>query len=360
MAASRKAEQIRSYEEVRPQYVALSASLQNLIESLLRSEGIRFHLVESRAKTTESFSEKISRPGKRYKSPLSDMTDLCGVRVICNFHDDIAKVIDILRTEFVVKEEQFSNSRESLESFRFGYLSYHLICQISERRYELPEWRQFKNLNVEIQVRTVVQHAWSAVSHIVNYKQDSDVPSALQRKLNRLAGLFELVDEQFVEIRNERLNNQLQAKNSIASGDKTIKISAYSVKEFLAASDVKKLLVDNATEAGFDIYEEGENPYNFTDDETDEDSISHLSSISHRLGLKSVSDLEIALKSANLSIFERLINDDDGDSWSASPAFLAILALIDVYKKAIKKEDLTSNGFHESIADRVIKAAKAA
>jgi trimethylamine:corrinoid methyltransferase-like protein len=58
-------------------------------------------------------------------------------------------------------------------------------------------------MHAEVHVRTVLQHAWAAISHSLQYKKEDDVPAALRRRLNRLAALLELADQEFTTLSAE-------------------------------------------------------------------------------------------------------------------------------------------------------------
>ena len=180
--------------------------------------------------------KKISRSGKSYTSPLEEITDLCGCRVILYYQDDVDRAAEAIKREMFVVEENLSRQPQLLEVDRFGYLSAHYIVSIGEiTRSKLTEWNAYVDLVAEIQVRTVIQHAWSAVFHALQYKQQAAIPSKLQRRLHRIAGLFELADEEFVGLRNEREALRLQARHELEKGNESAPLTAATISEFLAS-----------------------------------------------------------------------------------------------------------------------------
>lgn len=104
----------------------------------------------------------------------------------------------------------------------------------------MPEWRSFKNFHAEIQVRTVLQHSWAAVSHALQHKREGDVPLALRRRIFRLAGLFELANEEFIQIRNENIEISERSTAAVIDNLPNIKIDAPIVRQFLKNSKVLK------------------------------------------------------------------------------------------------------------------------
>lgn len=194
---------------MRRDYEQLCTEVEYILRKRIIDQGIEVSSVTSRAKTLNSFLEKLQR--KHYDAPFDQLTDLAGTRVVCLYHSDIAKIVEILRSEFAIVED--IDKLDELGVDQFGYGARHLIVQLgkssSGARYD-----DLKHLSCEVQVRTVVQDAWAIIQHHMVYKRESQVPSKLQRKLNSLAGLFETVDDQFERIREEREEYVAEVRDS--------------------------------------------------------------------------------------------------------------------------------------------------
>ncbi len=228
-----KLDVVEEYREKLSTYESFTKKLHSLISELLENEGVKVHLIESRVKDVKSFSDKIVRPNKVYNSPLNDVTDLSGLRVIVYYNDDILKVAKVIEQEFEKLECEDTHQQNNYDADSFGYLSLHYIVKINKSRSSLKEWSRFKSIKSEIQIRTVLQHSWAAISHALQYKNENDVPKPLRRKLFRLAGLFELADEEFMSVRDRARSDKTDVKESIASGDTDIGISPISIEEFI-------------------------------------------------------------------------------------------------------------------------------
>ncbi|GAB5404291.1 MAG: GTP pyrophosphokinase family protein [Aureliella sp.] len=224
---------VDKYKRLEPLYQQYAARLDSLVVDLLKQRGIPVHATEYRSKSIESFKEKIGRPGKRYVNPLVELTDLAGNRVILYYQEDVDKVCDILRAEFAVDEPSSGKTSSQLTPDQFGYNSVHLIVGLGKKRRHLPEWHPFTELLAEIQVRTVLQHAWSAVSHSMQYKRESDIPTALRRRLNRLSGLFELADDEFSAIRIQRQELTKRLSKQLDEDDLSAELNRISISEYL-------------------------------------------------------------------------------------------------------------------------------
>lgn len=345
----------KSYTELRPQYQTFSIKINGLIEELLRTAGIHIHMIESRTKDIKSFEEKIKRKKKSYIS-LDDITDLSGLRVIVYYPEDIQKVIQVLRSEFEIDEKNSIVKGDEFNSNEFGYKSFHLVLNISNNRATLSEWQRYRDFKCEVQVRTVLQHAWASISHTLQYKTTHDVPKSLQRKLFRLAGLFELADEQFSEINKAHLTlaSQIQ-KESIDTSKRDLNL--LSVQQLIKKSNTVKTIYDIALKVGFTDWNDDMD----LDGPNEADTISGLISLCEHFQIQSIMTLEKDIKSLNNEIIESFLNKqlnadrENSEAWYVSPAFILSLVLFKVFKDRVDLTLLTNLGWNEQIAKRVIE-----
>ena len=81
----------------------------------------------------------------------------------------------------------------------FGYLSLHYVCSLPKDA-GFPQ--ELCDVRFEIQIRTIMQHVWSEINHDLGYKSDFGMPRAVIRQFARLAGMFEIIDEEFMRVRD--------------------------------------------------------------------------------------------------------------------------------------------------------------
>jgi putative GTP pyrophosphokinase len=190
---------VRQVVERRPDYEHLVDEVVYILRKRLADAALQVSSVSGRAKTLKSFLEKVQR--KSYDAPLEEVTDFAGVRVVCLYREDVARIEAIIRHEFDVMEKVDKDAEK--ETDQFGYGAVHFIVTLGKKssgaRYD-----DLKDLRCEIQVRTIMQDAWAIIQHHLIYKRESEVPRPLQRRLNSLAGLFETADDQFARIRQDR------------------------------------------------------------------------------------------------------------------------------------------------------------
>ncbi len=296
---------ISEYESKYSLYESFCSKISNLLNDLAKSHGIKIHLVESRAKTLDSFSEKIQRRGKKYNYPLKELTDLAGIRIIVFYDKDIDKICDILNNEFDIDTKNSVDKRELLSHDKFGYNSVHKVISLDSNRIKLTEWKKYRDLKAEIQVRTVLQHAWSVISHALEYKNELEVPKLSRRKLSRLSGLLELADEQFEELRKSQLKEIEESKNLIKKNELTQDINLISVEYYIGLSPLVNKMVDNLnlkfrTDKGkFKYPSPNQERINKEHDNT---MLSELISLCHHYGITTIDLLDNLIRNIDTSI----------------------------------------------------------
>ncbi len=340
-------------ETYRTRYASFSiyaARLKELIIQLIGRSGSKVHFVESRAKTPESFAEKIRRPGKNYDNPMEEIPDLVGVRIVLYYTDSVQAVGELLKQEFNVIEKESGHQPGAYEADQFGYLSMHYVVTLHKKRHELPEWQDWHDVRAEIQVRTVLQHSWAAVSHALQYKREGDVPLGLRRRLHRLAGLFELADEEFVGIRNEAETINVITKAELQKNPDVVHLDAQSLVHFMNESAEFKKLRAEAIDLGykFDLPD-------WEDDESDQkDFVGTVVENCHTLGIKFVADLKRALD-FDAKPFLKAAKEGE---WYVTDPFLLFLVLIKAKPAYFTVSMLKAEGFNQKLARRVVKVIK--
>jgi ppGpp synthetase/RelA/SpoT-type nucleotidyltranferase len=226
------------YEKEYPTCVDFAKELERLIQTVLRAKKIAVHSVTSRVKTRDSLEAKINGSPGRY-SRLSDITDLVGVRVITYFDDDVDRVGRVLRRQFAIADAE--DKRRSISPESFGYASLHYVVKLSPRRRRLLEYRRFRDCTAEIQVRSILQHAWAEIEHDLGYKTKLAVPQAYVRGFARIAGLLEVADNEFMRLRNELQRYERTIAAKIEGNPQVVPIDQASLLSLIQSDMVKTL-----------------------------------------------------------------------------------------------------------------------
>ena len=132
------------------------------------------------------------------------------------YEQDRESIEHIIESSFEIVEKVDKVQDSDVDQFGYGAL--HYIVKLKSN-YVGERYNDIRNLHCEIQVRTILQDAWALVAHHLSYKQESDVPKHLRRKLNALSGLFETADNQFQHIRDARESYQSKVTDAIDHSD---------------------------------------------------------------------------------------------------------------------------------------------
>ncbi|SUY46321.1 relA/spoT family protein [Clostridium putrefaciens] len=168
--------------------------------------------VTGRVKEISSILEKASK----FDIPLDrlqyEIEDIAGIRVMCQFVDDIEKVVELIRErkdmQIMYEKDYVANVKES------GYRSYHIII-----KYPVNMAEGQKDILAEFQIRTLAMNFWATVEHSLNYKYKQEIPYEIKGKLKNAADSAFKLDEQMLEIKDEIKDAQklFEVKSDIIS-----------------------------------------------------------------------------------------------------------------------------------------------
>lgn len=208
----------------------------NLLSDLLRQEGIITHHISGRTKEHESLNKKIDKKQGKYSS-LDDITDLVGIRIISYLESDVDVIAKLISKEFIIDPKNSIDKRE-LNIDQFGYKSLHLVVNLNNSRAGLTEYKDYKSLKCEIQIRSILQHAWAEIEHDLGYKGNSAIPDQYKRNFNRLAALLETADIEFDRLKRELTEYESEVGNLIKTAPQNVKIDQASLNQFNLENDI--------------------------------------------------------------------------------------------------------------------------
>jgi len=230
---------IDAFEKVRPLYEDFAEALRSILRETLSHRKIKAASIEARAKALDSLGRKAALASEndpsqpKYIDPLREITDLAAVRVITFFPKTVISVDEVVREELDVVERTDKGALLRQEE-KFGYQSVHYLVKLKKNRTELPEYARFRALIGEVQVRTVLQHAWAEIEHDIQYHSAETIPLAIRRRFMTLAGLLELADREFQAIQNADEQLRAAARKSVQLGKLgEVEISPDALKAYL-------------------------------------------------------------------------------------------------------------------------------
>ncbi|MCL8204020.1 GTP pyrophosphokinase family protein [Ligilactobacillus agilis] len=161
-----------------------------------RGQHSPIEFVTGRVKPIASIVEKMQRRNIRLDRLEEDMEDIAGVRVMCQFVEDIYLVVELLKQRYdmqVLEERDYiANQKAS------GYRSYHIVIS-----YPIQRLDGQRVVKAEIQIRTLAMNFWATIEHSLNYKYQGAFPSELAERLRRSAEAAFMLDKEMSDIREE-------------------------------------------------------------------------------------------------------------------------------------------------------------
>lgn len=229
------------YREQRADFVKLGEIVHTMLRSVTKEAGIPVMSIEHRIKDEKSLEGKLYRKGDGYQH-LDDITDILGARIICYFNDDVDRIGQIIEQTFAIDYENSSDKRALMRADAFGYLSLHYICTLPDEE-DYPD--ELRGKSFEIQIRTMLQHAWSDINHDLGYKSQFGVPRTITREFARLAGLLEIADNEFVRVRDDMNRYTEETRRKIIENDADdVLIDMISLDEYMRSNCEIRAFID--------------------------------------------------------------------------------------------------------------------
>lgn len=222
------------YQEFCTRYPNAAADFLGAIEDVLSDAGLTYDHVTARVKEWRSLRSKSRkrRPDGTlmYPHPWQDIHDLIGVRVTTYHSTEIPRIIEALTEVFEVRRS-VDKTAQTRVSGSFGYGSHHLILRVPPAQVT-PVLQAYAGREFEVQIRTVLQHAWAEFEHDIRYKRRGNtgkLAPEVDRAFTLAAGLIELADQQF-----DLIAAQQSATDTTAPIDLDVKFTAETLPGIIA------------------------------------------------------------------------------------------------------------------------------
>ena len=297
---------LEDYRKQREDFVKLGDTVHTMLSDIVNELGLDVLAIEHRVKEEKSLAGKLERKGDGYNT-IEDITDILGCRVVCFLSDEIDRIGKKVEENFVIDWENSSDKRALIKEDTFGYLSLHYICSLPFG----DKWPdEICGKKFEIQIRTILQHAWSVINHDIGYKSDFGVPREIKRQFARLAGLLELADDEFIRARNNMVMYTEDIRKRIITDDADdVSINMISLNEYVLHNQkMQKIIRDIAAISGAEIREI--------------DPESYIPQLAF-LGIKNLGDIEVMIKEnydLAMKLADKALSSSDLDIVSSSVA----------------------------------------
>jgi putative GTP pyrophosphokinase len=236
---------LADYDAIHDTLVQQARDVEDRLRAWLAGTGMKLHSVSSRVKSRSALEAKLARPDRTYGS-LWDVTDLIGLRVITYFEDTIDDVAALIEKHLAVDFAHSVDKRRAHDPAGFGYRSLHYVCAFdTERASVLPE-----SARCEVQVRSLLQHAWAEIEHDLGYKSQAAIPVALRRRFSRIASLLEVADEEFMSVRRALETYAEDVESRLAKSPDDLLLDQHSLASLVDRDVVRALDVRIARALG--------------------------------------------------------------------------------------------------------------
>lgn len=299
---------VQYYEQI-PRLVKLQETAYTLLDQIIRQQGIYITAIERRLKSVESLKGKLELKGGKY-ARLEDITDLVGLRVITFYTHDVDKVAALVNRIFEVDWQNSVDKRKLHQLNSFGYNSLHYVCRLPKSKVDDP---RMADIPFELQMRTALQHAWSTIEHDIGYKFDIQIPREYMRQFNRLAGMLELVDDEFSRLRNAVADYRRRVQGFVKSAKfNEVPFSLSTYRSFLELKPLERLNLRIAAINQAELYPASLLPF---------------FPLLEKFGMNSLGDVQ------------RFISDNSDDAFKLATLQLAVTDL-DILSEAIGMQNL--------------------
>ena len=221
---------LSEFDSKEDMFAALCARTKSLIEAMLQDANIPYQSVQIRVKSKKKLAEKYMDPQKDYRQ-LEDITDLAGLRIITYYEDDVDRAAKVIEKEFAIDRANSVDKRNT-EPDRFGYNALNYVCTHLPKRVSDVEYKRFAGAKCEIQITSILRHAWSEMEHEW-YDLKEAYPAGVKRRFYRIAALLELAESEFLDIRNRRTQYERSVAVRVEANVPDIPIDAVSLRSFV-------------------------------------------------------------------------------------------------------------------------------
>jgi ppGpp synthetase/RelA/SpoT-type nucleotidyltranferase len=199
-------EQVEEFIKILPSYRIYARVLQTVLDKAVKRY-MPLAIVKTRSKSIASFGEKalLKKHVGRYSDPVNRMTDLCGGRIIVPTKAEVGVISEFIENHFEIDSENSVDVSKKLKPSEFGYRGVHYIVQFKPNVFptrdvdvEIP--KEIFGLRAEIQVKTILEHAWGVFTHDRAYKGAFKIPEKWEREMAALAAILEDADSSFARV----------------------------------------------------------------------------------------------------------------------------------------------------------------
>jgi putative GTP pyrophosphokinase len=221
---------LAEFDAKRDALIVFAEKTKGLIEDFLQYGKVRYQSVQARVKKKEKLKNKYLDPTKNYAG-LQDITDQVALRIVTFYEDEVDQVAEIIKREFEIDTANSVDKRE-MEPDKFGYYALNFICKYKAARTSQVEYRKFSDIWCEIQITSILRHAWSEIEHPWYDLKDA-FPVNIKRRFARMAALLEIAESEFLSLKRLQGDYQRSVDIQVEAKISDIAVDAVSMRSFI-------------------------------------------------------------------------------------------------------------------------------
>jgi putative GTP pyrophosphokinase len=223
----------QEHKQLEPVAKIIHDKLRELLQRLVDENDIKLAVpFRTRVKELWAILDKGKNRRFQIRQTILELPDIIGVRMIPLFVREINRLADIIRENFEVIDTYFPQDKVSGNACTQSCLQ--MVFKLPESWFSNPSMKKFKDMRVELQIRTIPQHNRSQVLSLLQYKQEPNIPRELKSSINRISALLELVDIEIERLLHER-DNYLDSIEGIMQQE----------EDYVLNVDVLRYILDN-------------------------------------------------------------------------------------------------------------------
>ena len=151
--------------------------------------------ITGRIKSPDSIATKMKKKNLdiSYDNMIEHINDIAGVRIVCNYKDEVYKIRNIIRKQKninVIKEKDYLKKTK-----KSGYSAYHMILEVP-----VTIKQETIYIKVEIQIRTALMDFWSTIEHKIKYKPNGEINEDVSKELVKCARDINKLDNKMIKL----------------------------------------------------------------------------------------------------------------------------------------------------------------
>jgi putative GTP pyrophosphokinase len=223
----------QEHKQLEPVARIIHDKLRELLQRLVDENDIKLAVpFRTRVKELWAILDKAKNRRFQIRETIMELPDVIGVRMIPLFVREINRLSDIIHENFEVVETYFPQDKVSGNACTQSCLQ--MVFKLPESWFSNPSMKKFKDMRVELQIRTIPQHNRSQVLSLLQYKQEPNIPRELKSSINRISALLELVDIEIERLLHDR-DNYLESLEAIME----------QPEDYILNVDVLRYMLDN-------------------------------------------------------------------------------------------------------------------